>query len=106
MARAIEGVEIHLKVLILRRQNGSWVAITEQINKPAVVWPGDSQEFGAAILRARLAKRVQQKELAELAGISSQHLRQLEAGRKNISPRLRELLIDALQKLGIEPANE
>lgn len=102
-ARALEGVEIHLKILLLHRQNGAWVAIAEQVDKPAAVWPTDNKEFGAAVLRARQAKRVQQKELADLAGISSQHLRQLETGRKNISPRIRELLLEALQKLGLEP---
>ena len=103
-ARRLEGAELHLKILLLRRPNGAWVAIAEQINKPPVAWPGDNREFGAAILRARHSKRVQQKELADLAGISPQHLRQLEAGRKNISPRIRELLIAALGKLGLEPS--
>lgn len=45
----------------------------------------DVKVLGAAIRNARLEKKLTQEQLAELAGITSIHLKQLESGRRRPS---------------------
>lgn len=45
----------------------------------------DSKLLGAAIKNARLEKKLTQEQLAEMAGITPVHLKQLESGRRKPS---------------------
>jgi len=45
----------------------------------------DAKRLGAAIKNARTEKKLTQEQLAEMVGITSVHLKQLEAGRRKPS---------------------
>mgnify|MGYP000844868305 CR=1 FL=1 len=45
----------------------------------------DAKQLGAAIKKARIEKKLTQEQLAEIVGITSIHLKQLESGRRKPS---------------------
>jgi len=52
--------------------------------------------FGAAIKKARLEKKLTQEKLAELIGITPNHIKQIESGRREPSVKVLNRLVQVL----------
>ena len=52
--------------------------------------------FGSAVKKSRLEKKLTQEKLAELIGITPNHVKQLESGRRNPSVKALNKLVNVL----------